>query len=158
MKRAYSITEHVLLGLVPYTQSNLKLTFKPSAFFAELEHVSKANRQTLQSTLARVIRQGYVSRHNGRPSLTPSGLDRISPFTSSLYRKDALLMVAFDIPEDLAYKRRQLRYFLKRRDFMQTQRSIWISRYDHRKALKEFIADLKLDEFVEVYACAKLKI
>ena len=36
-----TLLEHILLGLIPFTEENTALVFKPQKFFYELEHKIK---------------------------------------------------------------------------------------------------------------------
>jgi len=65
-------------------------------------------------------------------------------------------MVIFDIPEHQASLRRRLRVLLREWKFTQTQKSVWISNYDYGEVLVKAIKDLGVDEYVQVFECAKI--
>jgi DNA-binding transcriptional regulator PaaX len=153
-RKTYSTLEYMLMALVPYTKPNLLLAYKPNAFFNELERISKAKRTTLQSTLARAQRQGLVVRHKGVPKLTRRGQRRIQPYTAQTLNRGVCLMVIFDIPEEQAGRRRQLRNALRQLSFRQEQKSVWTSRIDHRKELRDILAQLDIKPYVQVFECA----
>lgn len=155
-KRQYKTIEYILLGLVPYTVPNLKLSFTPSKFFYELEKISNSNEKTLRSTLSRAQKQGFVEKINGIPVLTRKGLSRIQPYQTKKLNKKSLLMIIFDIPEENKEQRRKLRNYLKYLHFQQVQKSVWVSDMDYRDALKEVIIELDLDSHVQLFESAKL--
>ncbi len=53
---------YVLVALVPYTQPNLLLAFKPGLFFIELEKVSRYKQATLKAAYWRAQRQGLIEQ------------------------------------------------------------------------------------------------
>lgn len=67
-------------------------------------------------------------------------------------------MVIFDIPEYSALLRRRLRRLLKVLRFIQVQKSVWITEYDHRDVLGQAVKEMDLADYVEIYECAKLPI
>lgn len=154
--RDYSSLEYVLLALVPYSRPNLDLAFKPSKFFSDLEKTSKKQRNNLQPALSKAIRKGLVERVDGIPVLTAKGRQKIVPLTAKHLKKDVQLMVTFDIPEHLRFKRRQLRTFLKLHDFRQAQKSVWLSPLDFRQEIRMLVDELQIKEFVDIYECSKL--
>lgn len=155
-RKEYSTVEYILLSLIPYSRPNLMLAYKPNAFFNELERISRRKKPTLQSSLSKAIRSGYIKRINGVPVLSKKGRQKVSRLNAKRLKKDVYLMVAFDIPEELRAKRRRLRAFLKFRDFRQAQKSIWISPFDHSEEIKSLIDELQIGDFVDIYECAQL--
>lgn len=155
-KRDYTTLEYILTALIPYSRANIDLSFHPGKFFSELERTSKRNKNSLQSGISKAISRGYVRRINGSPVLTNKGFERIAPLVAKKLDKDVYLMVAFDIPEDMRYKRRSLRRLLKERGFEQSQRSLWVCPYDHSEELRLFIEQQNLSQYVDMYECAKL--
>lgn len=150
-----SSLEHILKALLPYSRENLQLSFKPNKFFDELEHVSHKKRTALQSALSRAISKGYIERIDGVPCLTEKGRRRIRPFTAKRLQHNVFLMVCFDIPENFREKRRKLRSFLQTHEFQQAQKSIWLSKMDYRDELKMLCEDLQIEDYVDMYECAK---
>lgn len=65
-------------------------------------------------------------------------------------------MVIFDIPEDNAALRRQLRGSLRKLEFEQIQQSVWMTKYDHRQILEEIIDLLGLHDCVQLYEAARI--
>ena len=60
-------------------------------------------------------------------------------------------MVAFDIPESSRKVRSIFRRFLKQAGFIQSQKSLWISKKDVGPDMIKFIHRLKLEAWVQVY-------
>lgn len=62
-----------------------------------------------------------------------------------------ICLVSFDIPEHVRKSRNVLRSFLKEADFEQVHRSVWRTKYDVVKPLKELIDNLGIGDWVKVY-------
>ncbi len=157
-RKKYSTLEYVLISLIPYSRPNMLLSFKPHEYFNELERISRAKRSTLQSTLARAQNKGLVQRHKGVPRLTAEGKIRVRPYTAQILNKDVVLMVIFDIPEEIKYRRRQFRRLLRQLDFNQTQKSVWTTRFDYRKEVIEAAKILGIREYVQIFESARISL
>lgn len=140
----------MLKALVPYTNANLLLAFKPNLFFDELERISGYSRATLRTSYYRAKRTKLVSGDTV-PRLTHQGMLRLQPFIAEYLPSGAKLMVIFDIPEIAKVKRARLRTLLKNLRFVQVQQSVWMTEYDHREVIRQAITELELDEQVQVY-------
>lgn len=152
-----SALEYVLKGLIPYTEANIKLTFKPALFFNDLAKISRAKRPAIKNAYYRAQRQGLVAFDDtGIPRLTLEGQRRAQPFVAAQLGNEAQLMVMFDIPEDVAWKRRRLRSLLHELGFEQVQKSIWRSQYDYREILAAEIKQYDLQAYVLVYEGVQL--
>lgn len=159
-KKYKSHAHYILSALLPYTEANIKLSFKPSAFFNDLEKLDqvKANKKSLQTTYYRLIKRGLiVIDDTGMPRLTKKGIDQVKPYKTKKL-KGSSLMVIFDIPEQESFKRRRLRTLLKELSFKQVQKSVWESRFDHRDYLRAEIEKMQLQEYVKVYESAQIEI
>jgi len=155
--------EYVLEGLIPYTDANLKLSFKPSAFFYDLESISKNKKykakKTIQNAYYKAIKNGLIELGDNRlPTLTNAGKAKIKPFKPSLLDKNTVLMVIFDIPEDQRPKRDRLRAILKMLDFKLIQKSTWVAKTDCREYLAMEVRHNQLEDYVQIYEAKKLKI
>lgn len=127
------------------------LGFKPNQFFNELERVSNYNRTALVEAAHRAERRGLIQQNKEKMlQLTDLGERRALPFIAKKLA-DSQMMVIFDIPED--GPRRQFRQLLRSWDFMLVQKSVWISKYDHRESVALAIDTLNLEGFVRVYEC-----
>lgn len=154
-KRNKSVTGEILRALIPYTEQNIKLAFKPNRFFNDLERLTRANRNTLASTYSRAKRQGYIEMRNNVPVLTEAGKAKIG----KLGKPELLagwLVVSFDIPEKRRNDRYELRNYLRTRGFQQVQKSLWCTDYDYTEDLREVIAELRLGQHVLVFLAASV--
>jgi hypothetical protein len=118
-KKYKSTTYYILSGLIPYTEANLKLSFKPSAFFSDLEKLEKVNasQKSIKSAYYRAIKHGLIKQDGtGNPTLTKKGLKKVREYKPSKL-KGSSLMVIFDIPENERYKRDRLRILLRELSF-----------------------------------------
>lgn len=152
-KKYYSTTHYVLSSLIPYTEANLKLAFKPNAFFNDLEKldVIKANKKALKTAYYRAIRQGLIEVNADRiPRLTEKGIRKTKKFRPKKL-KGARLMIIFDIPEDERFKRQRLRTLLRELSFEQIQKSVWMSEFDHREYIRAEIKDFGLEGCIELF-------
>jgi DNA-binding transcriptional regulator PaaX len=150
-----SVTIEVLKALIPYTEQNMKLAFKPNLFFNDLERITRSNRQTLANTLSRTKRQGLVKNRGGVPVLTKKGLAKLKELQSP----DLLagwLLVSFDIPETRRHDRYTLRSYLRLHGFRQLHKSLWANEYDYTQDLKGIIAELKLGQYVGIFVAASV--
>lgn len=151
-----TIIRTLLLALIPYTKQNIYLTFKPNLFFNELEKTSGISKTKLQKSYYRARNENIIDFSNNQPKLTLKGQMIIQPFIAQKIQNDAQLMVIFDIPENLAGRRQRLRNLLKQLDFKQIQLSVWVSDKEHRKIVFDFINEIELQQFVQIYEAAKI--
>jgi PaaX-like protein len=165
-----SALRYILEALIPYSEANLKLAFKPNQFFNDLENIEKQKawqserqhdtkiypRNTLRNAFYKAKKNGLVTvDHDGNPRLTEKGRQQIKPYQAVKLDKSARLMV-IDVPENERVKRRHLRTLLKELDFEMVQQSVWISSYDHRALLKSEIKEYGLQKYVRVFECAQI--
>lgn len=144
----------VLLALVPYSRQNIQFTFKPNQFFNQLEKSSSYKKHTLQTTYYRAKRRGLIAKD--QPQLTRRGLREVQPFLAKRLASGSFLMVIFDIPEDLSAARTSLRRLLKVWGFSLVQKSVWASDMDYAKSLIDYVEDLQLTEFVQIFESATI--
>ncbi len=158
-KKYRSSTHYILAGLIPYTEANLKLSFRPSAFLRDLEkldHITM-NKKALEGAYYRAIKRRLIKLDfNGIPRLTNKGIRKIQPYTPEKL-KGSKLLVLFDIPEAERFKRTHLRLLLKELSFIQVQKSVWISDKDHRQYLKAEIKEYGLQDYVEIFEARPIK-
>jgi DNA-binding transcriptional regulator PaaX len=149
-----STTEYLLKALIPYTEQNLKLVFKPGQFFKELEKSTRSNRNTLAATMSRARKKGLILDYDGVPVLTEKGLKRLR--TSSVDEISGWLMVTFDIPESKRGERDQFRYYLKVNGFKTLQKSVWYTTQDRTEELKDVVSELGLGSHVCIFIAASV--
>jgi phage antirepressor YoqD-like protein len=155
-----SSLQYILEGLVPYTEANLLLTFKPSSFFNELEKIDirKRAKASYKSTYYRAIRNGYFTIDTtGRPSLTPKGVKKLKIYKPTKLGNDARVMLVFDIPEVIKFKRERLRATLRELKYIQIQKSVWISEYESWEILKEELDMLDIAQYVDMFEVVKYR-
>lgn len=150
-KQNISILSYILLGLVPYTRPNMLLTFRPNQFFHELELTSGISQLKLKAAYRYAQSNHFISRVDNRVSLSLKARQRIQSHTARQLGNGWRLMVAFDIPESEAVKRRKLRELLRLLEFTKFQQSLWISSMDHRKIIMESIIDLGISRYVQLF-------
>lgn len=156
-KRNKSAAYYVITALVPYTEANLKLVFKPSLFFQELSKRSRYKERSLQNEYYRLKKDGLVEIENGRPHLTNAGIGMLQLY-EPVELVGAGLMVVFDIPEAERNKRAALRALLRQLKFVQIQKSVWMTKYECREYLKAEILRLDLANCVQIFESQHLKV
>lgn len=155
-KDSGTILGYILESIIPYTDANLNLVFRPSNFFRELERRDKASPVTLRSTYYRAKAKGLIVYADGIVSLSAKAQQKIASASAPSLPTSQSLMVAFDIPEDMSHKRRQLRSLLKELKFTQAQRSVWVSSVDHREMVLSLISELGLSPYAKVFLSTSL--
>lgn len=146
----------VLKGLIPYSRENLMLAFSPNKFFNELEKISRYDQKVLRNAYYRGRKSGYITGTNTKPKMTRRGVIKIQPFVTTKLTHKGRLMIIFDIPENKAALRQQLRMQLKDWQFEQIQKSVWATDLDYREGLAELIEELHLGKYLQIYEGAKL--
>ena len=159
--RRESAITFILKGLIPYTEPNLMLAFKPSLFFAELEKISRYKRRALEVAMYEARRQKLIEKkieqHQNIIRLTELGQKTLRPFVAEQLGDNAKLMIIFDIPEDMAPTRARLRRVLRSWDFEVIQKSVWLTTYDHRQSVNELIEELEIESYVQLFECVPAK-
>lgn len=154
-----STTHYMLSSLIPYTEANLKLTFKPTMFFNDLENLGEYNaeKQALCGSYYRAIKKELVKTDDmGIPHLTEKGLAQLRRYEPSKLSGIASILVIFDIPEEERRLRQRLRTLLRELRFTQVQKSVWQSEYDVLEYLVPELRQHHLDEYVQVYESARV--
>lgn len=106
--------------------------------------------------MSRAHKDGLIIMSDKVPKLTEKGMKKARPFAAQKLRKDARLLVVFDIPESRAPMRQEFRQLLKQLDFTYVQQSVWVTEYDHRDILKEAIREFEFQDCVITYEAARL--
>ena len=158
MSEPRTATQFILRGLLlPFSNENLLLTYKPSRFFYELSKISGHREQTLRTAFSRAKHSGLIKiDDNALPRLTSRGKLKAAPFVSEKLSNKGRLLVIFDIPVSRGSTRRDFRQLLKNLGFKQVQQSVWVTDNDRRKIIIEAIAEYQLDGCVEFYEAARL--
>lgn len=154
-----STTHYVISSLIPYTESNLKLSFRPNAFFNDLEKLSdhKHSKEAVRMSYYRALKRGLIEvGDDSRPRLTDVGVKQLKRYEPQKLCGEASVLVIFDIPERERELRRQLRTLLRELKFEQIQQSVWRSEYDVMEYLVPEIRDNGLDRYVQVHEAARI--
>lgn len=151
--RKNSSLTYILESLIPFTEANLNMTFRPNAFFNELDKRDHYSRSTLKQSFYKARATGLITFSDGRIQLSEKARALVAKIDAEVLKNDTVFMVIFDIPEDLSVKRRQLRSLLKELAFTQAQKSVWISRNDHRKIVLDLIDELDMHPYVKTFLC-----
>jgi CRISPR-associated endonuclease Cas2 len=127
-------------------------------FFNELEKKSRIDKNTLRSAYHRLVKKGLIIIDgSGTPHLSDRALEML-PLYSPQKLKNSKLMVIFDIPEEVRFKRRKLRLLLRELRFEKVQQSVWITSYDCIKYLAAEVKDNNLDGYIQIYEVSKINI
>lgn len=147
-----SSLSYIIEAFIPYTDANLKLAFRPNAFFNELEKRGHMNAASARSAYYEAKRRELITFDEQRtPHLSEKALTLLETRPAALLPSDKKCMVIFDIPEEYANKRRQLRTLLKELKFTQEQRSVWICSADHSAIVLDLIRELSLQPYAKIY-------
>lgn len=119
------------------------------AFIEADEFLNTVNHQTLAVVWNQLSRKKlitYKKRNNlYNPEITKLGRERLSNTLPSYEKKrywdGKIYLVTYDIPEKYSYKRNKLRYFLKKIGAVLLQESIWLTPYNPRELINEFIQE-----------------
>lgn len=153
-----SALRYILESLVPYTEANLLLTFKPNKFFDELDKKSFRKRQTWRNAYSKARKNGLIKVDDeGVPKLTPKGQKSLKRYKAKKLGKGVELMIIFDIPEVERGKRQQLRLLLKELKFRQVQKSVWTSELDGRSHIESEAKYYGFGKYIELYEVHRLK-
>lgn len=150
---------HVLMALIPYTEANLKLAFKPNEFFNDLDRIDRAEkryaRSSLRSAYYQAISQGYLEILDGQPFLTDKGTESLAPYQPKQLENSCILVI-FDIPETKRHKRQIFRRLLRELKFQQVQKSVWKCGFECRDILAAEITYLRIEPHVEIFEAVEI--
>lgn len=120
--------------------------------------------RTYYATLARLKKQGMLSRRVGKWKVTKRGRSYLSergegiargvhgyPKTRSATR----VIVAFDVPERFGSRRATLREALRALDFSMLQKSVWIGWNTIPRELLDDLREWKIIRYVHVFEVAR---
>ncbi len=144
--------------LLPFSEENIWLAFKPGRFFYELSRISGHSESTLKQAMSRAEKSGHIKYDESKiPRLTAKGKLTASKFVSQKLPEGSKLMVIFDIPEHSAHARHTLRRILMDLQFKHIQHSVWATDINHVNIIKEVVDEMNLGEFVQIYEAFKVK-
>lgn len=148
-----SALSYVIEAIIPFTDANMKLAFKPHVFFNHLDQLSdgRYSHATIRKAYYEAKRKALISiDETGQPQLSEKAKQSIKPFAPKKLQ-GACLMVIFDIPENERYKRQWFRSLLREMRFTQLQQSVWVSEYESREILSAGILEKQLEKYVRVF-------
>lgn len=148
---------YVVEALIPYTQANMKLAFKPNAFFDDLTRIDKAkySRSSVRSGYYRALKKGLIENQDGVIVITEKGKNSLVPYRPQKLAGSHILVV-FDIAETERYKRRMFRLLLRELKFRKVQQSVWVTDYECREILSAEIENLRLESNVQIYESVEI--
>lgn len=147
---------------MPTLKEEILLLLEEGAYFLlnpyiYLRHTSQYSPESIYTTVSRLEKKGLIRKfkREGKKQLKLTNLGkavlekhRADARSPQLRWDSRWRLVIFDIPEEIAPLRKYLRVYLRGMGFGKVQRSIWISPYDHRKKIRQFLKKLKLSDFV----------
>ncbi|PIV38726.1 MAG: hypothetical protein COS30_00530 [Candidatus Portnoybacteria bacterium CG02_land_8_20_14_3_00_45_8] len=154
----FRMTDLVLVTL--FLGLNLAAPSKHTGkFLAKLfEKIHQAiDEEKIKQVFYQLKQQGlidYASRLWQKPLITDQGRKRLKgilPRYDELRAWDSrLYLITYDIPEKIKFQRDKLRYFLKQIGCGLLQESVWVTPYNPKKLLKEYVSENDLSGLVLV--------
>ena len=120
-------------------------------------------KQSINNTLCRLNKNGYVLKENNYISLLSKGRKyienkkvRFLTFDSP-YKKESPrnLLVMFDIPETKKAEREWFRFHLRQFDYRMIQKSVWVGPSPLPKDFLDYIKEIKLQDCIKTFKLAK---
>lgn len=150
--RQGSAIGYILEGLLPYTDANLKLTFKPTQFYQELSRQTGMAESSLKNALVQAKKQNLIAHTGGKFTFSKHAKMLVNRFKKleATPLKSGYMLVLFDIPQTHDKARRYLVRELKALRFKQIQKSVWASDHDNRDIILDIISELKIGRFVAI--------
>lgn len=142
---------YVLQALVPFSDANIKLAFKPHLFFRDLDRIANKPKKRFERAYDRALKTGLIQGQLGGVHVTPQARALLAQFNPYLLDSGIKFMIIFDIPEKDKIKRQALRRVLRRLDFTCLQKSVWTSDYDYTELFKAYAEQQQLQSFLKIY-------
>ncbi|MFO0970815.1 MAG: hypothetical protein U0520_00480 [Candidatus Saccharimonadales bacterium] len=143
---------YVIEALIPFSDANLNLTFKPSQFFRELAEKTGKAESSLKNALVKAKKDNLLVLTGSRVHFENEAMILIERFKKleATPLRSGYVLVLFDIPQSHDYQRRLLVRELKALRFKQIQKSVWASDHDNRDVLLDIVSELKIGRFVAI--------
>ncbi len=131
------------------------------ASLSSLCEIILGQKSSVQTSLTRLRRKGFIRNDNGGWVITEDGrryLDKVSlkefesPFDRNS-KKDLLLM--FDVPEECRQYRDWLREQLKKFEYVMIQQSVWAGPSPLPQEFKKYIKQLGMQKNIRTFKLAK---
>ncbi len=153
-----SATRFVLEALIPYSNANMALAFKPGVFFNELSR-RETKRAYALGSLRRAYyeakQRGLIIDESGQPQLSDQGRKALQPY-EPVQMSGADILVIFDIPEEERGKRQWLRLLLRELKFQKIQQSVWMTQYECQDLLHAGLKEKHLEGYVQIFEARHL--
>lgn len=119
------------------------------------------SRNSMQVTLSRLHKNGYVESKNRQWFLTEKGKTRLN--RNKLKQLDLIpiinspknLLVMFDIPEQKKKEREWFRKHLRKLDYIMIQKSVWVGPSPLPKEFIDYIKSIKLRDTIKTFKLEK---
>jgi len=120
-------------------------------------------KQSINNTVYRLKKDGYISKEDDYISLLPMGRKYVENkkvrflIFDSPYKKESPknLIVMFDIPETKKAEREWFRFHLRQFDYEMIQKSVWVGPSPLPKDFLDYIKEIKLRECIKTFKLAK---
>lgn len=144
------------MALIPYSEANSRLSFRPASFFAELARRDDLRLQTVQQSYKRAVSKGYIQESDhGAPTITQRGQQALGPFIAE-HLQGAQLLLVFDIPEHDSWKRQKFRTILRQYEFELVQKSVWSTKLDCQQFIIEAAVELGVKDCIQLFEARRL--
>lgn len=126
--------------------------------------LNQKQRNTFDSAMWRLNKNGFVKNRDGDWSITNSGKIYLSrknklefkKFSSPFEKRSPRnLLLMFDVPESKKVERGWLRWQLKEFNYIMVQKSVWVGPSPLPKEFKEYVKELNLDNCIKIFKLAK---
>ncbi len=122
------------------------------AYYRSQKDLQQINYQTLKRAFLYLKRRGLINYVKEDiftlPEITKQGLERLNGLFPKYYKErpwdGKIYLVAYDIPEEQRAERDKLREHLKKIGCGMLQASVWLTPYNPREVLQEFIKEKML--------------
>jgi CRISPR-associated endonuclease Cas2 len=119
--------------------------------------------RSVQTTLSRLHKKGFVKNVSGKWSTTKSGMkyfkqrNLILTQFNSKFKKDSPknLLLMYDIPESKKSEREWFRYHLKKFSYIMIQKSVWVGPSPLPKEFTDYVKEIKLSDSIKTFKLAK---
>ena len=128
--------------------------------------LSGRSKQTLSSTLGRLISKGWVKRGAGRNrrlyQTTPAGQQYVTDHLGAIKQvtdrtwDESWEQIIYNIPERDRKRRDDLRNLLVSLGYGRIHNSLWLSPWSHAEAINEYIQDTKSQNDITRFSTGKL--
>ncbi len=124
-----------------------------------LTHLDDVNYQTIKKTIENLLTRGLAKREEKKLVLTEAGLKKLGEvilLKKGMSRKEGeVYLIVYDIADREVLGRNKLRRFLLKNRMAKVQESVYLSPFDSRKILEDFLRENKVSGQVLVTKLGK---